>query len=429
MANDSHGMGIPLPADSTKITDFPRVARDGFERVAEVLAGGMTEGIERIIGNAAGSAVDEALDRADVITGDDTRAPQRVDSAPYAWAVADPQGRAPLMVDNEGKTIAHGGLETPSLNDIRFMSLPAETGYVAVWADSELRPALGITAAGELDFIPSAATINRLPIPKTGRSDPRRAGGSDLFLIIGQSNAQGGGLGYDPAVDIGLPGLNQFAGSGNAKGTISPAKDSLFHYNQWVNSAGPLVGPGMELGRQAFFAAPADREILLVPAALGSTSISGSDSYSWDPSNTTAAVNLFTAAQKQIRAAMKTHPGNRLAGIVWVQGEGDTGKLTEAQYLAKLQQICDLLRAEFGASVPFLVGSMVPEWFTKNDARAAIDRAHRAMATTRPFTAYVLGPRGMNQDDTLHYNAAGARELGRRLFDALPAAKANTLGL
>lgn len=61
MATDSHGIGIPLPADSTKIHEFPKVVREGLERTAEVLAGGMTEAALEAMAGAAGPAVEAAL--------------------------------------------------------------------------------------------------------------------------------------------------------------------------------------------------------------------------------------------------------------------------------------------------------------------------------------------------------------------------------
>lgn len=429
MAEDTHGLGIPLPADSTPIHRYPSVARAMGEKIAEILAGGITDELLNVTGPAAERAVDIALDRADIITGDDDRVPRRVDSMPYAEAWADPAGRAALKIMHDGTVSTPGGLDTPSLNGMRFIELPEESGYVGAWADSQMRAPLAIRADGTVDLFPSKTTLDRIPVPKMGRTDPRLDGGADVYLLIGQSNMHGGGVGFDRSLDVQFDGLNQFAGSGTNKNKIIPAVDSLFHHNQWISAGAPLVGPGMEFGRQSLLAAPSNRTVLLVPAAMGATSISGSADFSWDPDNTSAAVNLFKYAQAQLRAAAATHPANRVAGILWHQGEGDTGKMSTEQYLAKLQQICDLLRAEFGQSVPFLVGSMVPDWIGTNSTRTSIDAAHRAIASTRPFAAYVRGPAGMHQDEKLHYNAAGQREMGRRFFHALTAAKANTLGL
>lgn len=69
MATDTQGMGIPVPADSTRIQDFPKVARAGFERVAEVLAGGMTEGQAETIRREVGPAIEVALDEAGIFKG------------------------------------------------------------------------------------------------------------------------------------------------------------------------------------------------------------------------------------------------------------------------------------------------------------------------------------------------------------------------
>lgn len=73
MADDSYGMGIPLPPDSTKVHQFPGVTRLAMERVAEILAGGLTPATEAAIASgvaaAAGPAVDAELESAGVLTG------------------------------------------------------------------------------------------------------------------------------------------------------------------------------------------------------------------------------------------------------------------------------------------------------------------------------------------------------------------------
>lgn len=89
MATDSHGMGIPLPADSTKIHEFPAVAREGFEKVAEVMAKGATEGMN----TAAKAAINAAMDNADLVGGDDPRLPAITTTKDHLAVVLDAGGR------------------------------------------------------------------------------------------------------------------------------------------------------------------------------------------------------------------------------------------------------------------------------------------------------------------------------------------------
>lgn len=58
MADDTYGMGIPLPADSTPIHLYPEVARQMGERVAQILAGDiMPEGMAAVAGEAVAAAL------------------------------------------------------------------------------------------------------------------------------------------------------------------------------------------------------------------------------------------------------------------------------------------------------------------------------------------------------------------------------------
>lgn len=75
MADDTHGMGIPLPADSTPVHQYPKVAREMGERVAEILAGDiMPDGMAAVAGEAVAAAMADtnlATSRTFLATDDD----------------------------------------------------------------------------------------------------------------------------------------------------------------------------------------------------------------------------------------------------------------------------------------------------------------------------------------------------------------------
>ncbi|RFA19411.1 sialate O-acetylesterase [Subtercola boreus] len=251
------------------------------------------------------------------------------------------------------------------------------------------------------------------PSPTTGPQS-----GYDVVAILGQSNAQGAGYPSDPVLDAGREGLDQFADSGPEAQSIIPAVDSLFHVSQWLSPTGAArVGPGMQFGRDLLGAEPSDRHVLLVPAAQGSTSLTGDAAYSWNPADTTAAVNLYTNALSQIDRALALNPGNRLVAVIWAQGESDAGLTTGAIYQSRLLSIVDGVQQRYGA-VPFLIGGMVPEWVQRASDRQSIADALESMPELRSSVRYVPGVPGENQDDALHYSAAGARAMGDRYFAA-----------
>jgi hypothetical protein len=254
-----------------------------------------------------------------------------------------------------------------------------------------------------------------------GRVDPRQAG-YDVVLLLGQSNMQGCGLPFDPAIDVELDGIDQLAGSGPFAGRVIAASEPLCHVaSVWVDGR-PAVGPGLEFARQLWLAQPAGRKVLLVPAALGGTSITGNADYSWDPDNKTARTNLCHRALDAARQALSLNPRNRLAAVLWHQGESDAVLgASEGWYRRKLLQIIDLVRDALGPA-PFLIGGMVPEWLPDDRRRRGIEAAHRSVAAQRLQTAFVEGPSGASQDaEQIHYSAAGARELGLRFYRAFEA--------
>jgi hypothetical protein len=257
--------------------------------------------------------------------------------------------------------------------------------------------------------------------------------GYDIIALLGQSNTFGAGEGIDTTMLDTTDGrVKQWPGSGAYVGQIVTATDPLTH----VQTASG-VGPGMTAGRSYARIVPPNRPVLLVPCALGSTAftevnLSGT-TYSWDPANTTAQVNLYARAVASIAAALASHANNRLKVVYWGQGEGDTTAMNQAQYAAALDRLIDGLRAQFGADFDVLVAQMVPERLTQNAGYPLVNAAHIDTPRRKVRTAFIDGPTASYNSPagggTIHYNAAGARELGRRAIeDALPRARANVLG-
>lgn len=256
--------------------------------------------------------------------------------------------------------------------------------------------------------------------------------GYDIIALLGQSNTFGAGEGIDTTMLDTTDGrVKQWPGSGAYVGQIVTATDPLVH----VQTASG-VGPGMTAGRSYARIVPPNRPVLLVPCALGSTAftevnLSGT-TYSWDPANTTAQVNLYARAAASIAAALASHPNNRIKIIYWGQGEGDTTAMNQAQYAAALDRLIDGLRTQFGNDFDVLIAQMVPERLTQNAGYPLVNAAHIDTPRRKVRCAFIDGPTGSYNSPagggTIHYNAAGARELGRRAIeDALPRARANVL--
>lgn len=250
--------------------------------------------------------------------------------------------------------------------------------------------------------------------------------GYDAVLLLGQSNMVGNGAGSVAAnIDITDPRIWAYAPGGTYAGQIVQASDPLTHRSGAAN----VIGPGLPFARWLIDTMPGNRRVLLIPAAYNDTAF-GSGTPRWDP--TTAwpndSANLFNLAIGQAQDAIAAAPNTRLTAALWIQGESDVlAGMGAATYRTYLEQLIDGLRSRLSLpNLPFVIGSMAPEFTSANgSAAAAIDGVHQATPTRKRYTAYVAGPTGMIAGDVLHYTAAGARELGRRLVGGLAQAKAN----
>ncbi|WP_228511832.1 sialate O-acetylesterase [Clavibacter sp. VKM Ac-2872] len=291
--------------------------------------------------------------------------------------------------------------------------VPGRTASTYVPAPRDAGSQITVTVTGRADgYAPTSRTSVPRQIASTGE-------GYDVVVILGQSNAQGVGTGWDPSVDVSVPGLDQLAGSGAKAGQIIPAEDSLSHVTTWTTSGGvQAVGPGMELGRHLLADARPGRKVLLVPAAMASTSMTGDGTYAWNPADTRSRINLFTRALGQIDAALAQDPDNRLVAVVWAQGESDATRTNAAGYQSMLLDLVDRLNTRYGA-VPFLIGGMVPEWLNVSSLRQGIDTAQQGMPALRANVSYIPGASGYSRaEDSIHYTAAGARAMGDKYFAA-----------
>jgi hypothetical protein len=287
--------------------------------------------------------------------------------------------------------------------------------FVGLGGNGSSRPTPGTSTTTPAEDPTTAAT----PTP-TGSSAPSY----DVVLIIGQSNAQGetGGV-LSPTLDIPDPRIFSFGATGDNAMRIVPASDPLAHRGGYSTA----VGPGMPFARGYLDTVPDDRRVLLVPAAAAATAF-GSGSHRWDPTAVADHRNLYELAIQQTLAALEAAPNSRLAAIIWVQGESDilVTEMPAETYRVYLEQLIDGMRERLDApEVPFIIGSMVPEYIASGPLPAAIDKVHEETPTRKAFTTYVAGPRGMHLDDGLHYTADGQREFGKRMVDAVADATTN----
>ena len=127
-----------------------------------------------------------------------------------------------------------------------------------------------------------------------------------------------------------------------------------------------------------------------------------------------------------IEQKLANNPDMELAGVLWVQGESDTGYAD--QYQANLTELHRLLTESFGDDFVFTVSQLSEnmDWFQGYSGQLAIQEAQEAFVDATDGTtlldpddaiaAYGLSPEEAVAD-AIHFNDDGADAISQAFFD------------
>jgi hypothetical protein len=212
-----------------------------------------------------------------------------------------------------------------------------------------------------------------------------------LYLLIGQSNMAGRGK-VELQDKVAVPRVLM-----------------LNKANEWVSAVDPIsfdkTIAGVSLGRTfGIEMAKANKEVKigLIPCAVGGTPIRR-----WQQQG-----DLYQAALKRAKLAQKD---GVIKGILWHQGEGDSGKEETAKiYEAQLHAMIEAWRKDLGnQKIPVIVGELGQFW-KRAKHKAVVDAALKALPGKAKHAAWVSAEGLNHKGDGVHFNAAGYRELGKR---------------
>jgi hypothetical protein len=228
----------------------------------------------------------------------------------------------------------------------------------------------------------------------------------DIFLLIGQSNMAGRAAIETPD-RVPIPGVWAL----NRELKWQPATDPL-HWDK-PNMAG--AGMGRSFARTLLALRP-NTTIGLVPAAMGGSALD-----EWKP-----GAPLFKQAVERTRAALAG--GGVLRGILWHQGESDTGNERLAlTYDERWREMITTLRAELGApNVSVIVGGLGefvptrrgPDGKSTAPFAEVVNEQLALLAVRVPRVAFVSAASLGHRGDLLHFDRAAQMEFGRRYAHA-----------
>ena len=217
-----------------------------------------------------------------------------------------------------------------------------------------------------------------------------------LYLLVGQSNMAGRG-------EV----------SGKYKEEGNPQLYVLTKKNEWLLAKHPLhfdkpsvagVGPGLSFGIEMAKANPGIK-IGLVPCAVGGTSINA-----WQPGGYDKATKThpFDDAVKRIEEAMKS---GVFKGVIWHQGESDSGPEAAASYYPKLAKVIERFRElTKDPNLPFVVG----ELGKFKEQYSTINSLLKQLPETIKNTSIASSNGLKHKGDVTHFDSPSAEKLGRR---------------
>lgn len=226
----------------------------------------------------------------------------------------------------------------------------------------------------------------------------------DLYLLAGQSNMAGRGI-MGANDSIAVPGIWMLDKTGN----WVPARDPL-HFDK-PKIAG--VGPGFAFAKEIMVVRKPVM-IGLVPCAVGGTRIDA-----WVPGGYDSATKTHPYDDALIRIKQAMSSGT-FKGIIWHQGESDANEKLLPGYEAKLRALISRLREVTGnAELPFVLGELGIFNEEQKATKGKINAIIRKVAASTAFCGLAESNGLTHRGDFTHFDAASARELGKRYAEAM----------
>ena len=222
-----------------------------------------------------------------------------------------------------------------------------------------------------------------------------------VFILAGQSNMAGRG-GVEPQDTV----PNKRILAINKSGQLIIAKEPLHFYEP--NLTG--LDCGYSFGRTMIKNLPDNISILIIPTAVGGSSIS-----QWLGDSLYRNVKLYSNFIEKIGIAKQY---GIIKGILWHQGESDANEKSIPLYPERLSKLFTKFRSAIGNdNLPILLGELGS--FSKNkEGFKLINKVLHTYSAQDANTAVISTSDLKDKGDSLHFNAKGQRMMGQRFAEA-----------
>ena len=409
---------------------------------------------------AAANTLELATDEvgAELVEGSDDGVSIGIEVAPVGDEPVELQVEPESLIDGQGIDI---DLNRQILDDENNRAIVTFTMPVGMRPQREHQRTFNITASSGDVTETKSITLDIMPVDSP-----------DVYLIIGQSNMVGSS--EEDAREL-TPGgadernsriwqLNVTHNDINLFDDIEDftREDKIAVEPRFVQAQDPLHHPlrvgrdqkkATQIGAGLSFAKSAlndtSQQIYLVPAAWGASAFCNvlGGELGWNAEETNDAAlggtGLVDRAIARLNMTLED-TGGVFRGILWHQGESDSGRSACAQsYAENLVSMVERIRTDAAedvrgssargleAPVPFIVGTMSKgedargDFSSWSENKEQVDSVHRQVTELIPFADWV------NNDDLIpsaypcgtgsciHFGSEALREMGQRYFQAL----------
>lgn len=245
---------------------------------------------------------------------------------------------------------------------------------------------------------------------------PEKGGHYKIYLCVGQSNMDGRAKAADlvgdlanytqPRTDV----LIRYSTGGLRRKLRT--SDGFMPLRPGCSESPAWFGPELAFGHAIADSQPG-KKILLIKVAEGGTNLYAD----WNPAAPKKLYALFLKAVRETQNLLKNEGATgEIAGMIWMQGESDSGKGHEEKYQEHLTAFIDKVREDLKAKkMPFVIGQIC----AANPAYQKVIAAQKAIAQTVPSTALASSVGLKTSDKATHFNAASQIELGKRFATEL----------
>ena len=225
---------------------------------------------------------------------------------------------------------------------------------------------------------------------------PAHADHVKVILLGGQSNMVG-----NNTLTSELPAALQ-----------DPQADVLF-YNGGLTTlrsgSGQQFGPEVTFGRSIADAFPSETFCLIKYAVNGSSLLTN-----WNPATGTSYASFRSRVENGIAALTAAGHTYEFAGMLWTQGEAETGGTTTQVYEAALNEFIADIRTRYGPNLPFFVSRLSSaQTGLSANGLSTIRAAQEYVAANDPYTYLVDTDALSIYTDHVHFDSAGQIALGQ----------------